>query len=162
MKYKKNSRVTFVCIKQQFSRLFLSYVLIEVNAANWKTKYSLRFIISVIAFQVLIKSQTKKNISEGDKNWLFLNIQKYMVYNTHTTPLARALPTVPEMYVQASWKGTIFTGAIPLPGEPSEHQWNHYVVQYSGQEKYNKETKKQESSWFWHTNQGKKCKGFYL
>lgn len=60
--------VTLIRIKQQFPRLFLSYVLIEVNAANWKTKYSLRFIISVIAFQVLIKSQTKKNISEVDKN----------------------------------------------------------------------------------------------
>lgn len=70
MKYKKNSCDTFVCIKQQFSRLLLSYVLIEVNTANWKTKYTLRFIISVIAFQVLIKSKAKKNISEGDLNTL--------------------------------------------------------------------------------------------
>lgn len=66
MKYKKNSCDTFVCIKQPFSRLFLSYILIEVNAANWKTKYTLRFIISVIAIQALIKSKVKKNISEGD------------------------------------------------------------------------------------------------
>lgn len=71
MKYKKNPCDTFVCRKQQFSRLFLSYVLIEVNAANWKTKYTWRFIILVIAFQVLIKSKAKKNISEGDKKSYF-------------------------------------------------------------------------------------------
>lgn len=72
MKYKKNPCDTFVCIKLQFSRLFLLYVLIEVNAANRKTKYTLRFIISVIAFQVLIKSKAKKNISEEDKkSYLF-------------------------------------------------------------------------------------------
>jgi len=37
-----------------------------VNAANWKAKYTLRSIISIIAVQVLIKSKAKKNISEGD------------------------------------------------------------------------------------------------
>lgn len=92
MKYKKNPCVTLVCIKQQFSRLFLSYVLMKVNAANWKTKYTLRFIISVIAFQVLIKTKAKKNISEGDKKVTFSE-HVHVIYSTHTVPVFRSFPS---------------------------------------------------------------------
>lgn len=92
MKYKKNPCDTLVCIKPQFSRLFLSYVLMKVNAANWKTKYTLRFIISVIAFQVLIKTKAKKNISEGDKKVTFSDYV-HMMYSTHTVPVFRSFPS---------------------------------------------------------------------
>lgn len=110
MKYKKNPCDTFVCIKLQFSRLFLLYVLIEVNAANWKTKYTLRFIISVIAFQVLIKSKAKKNISEEDKKSYFFWIHMYTWYTVHIQHhyLELPCPVSEKMYMQTSCKGAIF------------------------------------------------------
>lgn len=88
MNYEKNPSDTLVSIRQQFSRLFLSYVFMEVTAVNWKMTHTLRFIISVIAFQLLIKSRAKMTISEEDTNVTFSEI---LCTHTHTHQLF--LPT---------------------------------------------------------------------
>lgn len=149
MKYKKNPCDTFVCIKQQFSRLLFSYVLIDVNAANWKTKYTLRFMNSVIAFRLLIKRKAK-NTSEGNKKvsseYTGTHIMQY-IFNTTIQSISlyclrrcTCRPPAMELFRTKN-------AAVPLSGGATEHQWIHYIMQCSrhGKEKGRAEKAKVDS-----------------